>query len=1804
MPSSNTRICPACAMVMPASFPAGLCPKCLLVGASTPAGAPPEDLEAAERTIPVAPPVSGSTPVRPTGVPSLELLRKLFPELEILDVLGAGGMGAVYKARQPRLNRLVALKIMVAAPGHEADFALRFEREAQVLARLSHPHIVIIYDFGDISPERTGADPLFYFLMEYVDGTDLGHLIKSGELKSPQSLVIVPQICEALQYAHDQGITHRDIKPANILIDKRGIVKIADFGLAKMITGTEEALMTGLTQTGTAMGTPHYMAPEQWEHPEQVDHRADIYALGVVFYEMLTGERPAGVFQPPSKKSKPPVDRKLDGVVMRAMDKNPDRRYQQAGQIADDVTRISGANKSKPASANGAPESKRGPLKPMLAVGVAAALAIGGWMLWQGREAGPPAAVPPKTALLGPSAPPATTLPKDEWVKVDWSGQKVWSGKTTRQVTQEEIAKDGGLRLVKDDLWIGSQMPRIGKMQNGGIRLRWKRLAEKTGNLDVHLRGGANAKVSLWGNAAAVFHGGPTAEFQLQSTPHGGQPPVGREVFMEIACVGRLLIVKRDGIVTGTQELPQAAPADYLRFQGSEVIVTQAELINLDALSEADALKLLGVDSSVPTIASANSRAAVPPASVPPPSTAKPAFPTGQWTQVLSTQAGVDAMVGLKGKVTLKPDGWLDFSVPKDAPGLALTPFHAANAGVRVKLRIADKAPLPTVAVLTLRNTTTPPPRRDGYRLMIGGGGTANPNVSLAHYDGLKSEANTFNQKLLPGALQAAGDEMILEFYTIGNRLIGRLNGELLPIAEDQRLTRGVITLQTGHLLRDIEVINLDGLSEAEALKLAGLDSVVPTKKVLGGPSALPSLIGRLRGSGFHLDGKPLDLKNAEGITDFVQVILTDRGWVGLRANGEQVSPDDVWSSKNQARLLPGPSNTFAIIDREGRLKIGRMNNGGVSAIPEDVQRIGVVDACWEDGQAIALLKDGSVRVWGEHYTSDYEGPKWPAPPAEALRDVRKIALMRNRAATLRRDGKWFVWGGQEGNSGPFDLEPFQKWGEIADIATAKDAFRVLTRSGQVYNLGGSRPLSGGLVAEGIEAISDQMLLPKGSPVWTWNSSKSRASAQAEVDALLQQIGNRPSGAFDLRVVGEHDASNVAAVWIEPVETGGAAAAPATVPSKPGRLEGTGTMATGRTLELVKFDAYGDFVDVAGGADLILALRANGETVSSDGKADFKGIRKIARSYAAYHCFIDMAGSLRFHPSREMTLPSSLKGRVVVDAACGSHHGMALLEGGQAVVFGKRYEEAMEDANQAQGLGTPRWPQPEAAALQRVKGVAVTYTHAATLHEDGTVSVWGWEGPVKWQPEAKMKPVRQISSHHDSLHLLDEAGQVWSFPMPRSAHPEQPVGFNGTVKPLGTAAVRLRDHLWLGTDGAWHGVTADHPVQELLERTDLQPETTFALLSSTANAIPYGYVLWIEPVVPGGAVSTSTSPPVSPSSAATPLPFTDREAAEWVLGLGDDACNVKVLKGGRVIEVRKLADLPAEPWVIQELRVNLSHKQQPELWGKVTDAQVMRLAGLKSLKLVEIRGNVTGASLKVMAHHPGLERLDFEGLNLRADDLRHLRASPLQTLEIPLLQVTDPESLAVLTTMPNLLTLQFDGSLDPALAAALPNLPKLEILRANTSANTTDEVLPLLAERLPQLSVLQHWGAKNLKGSTLGSLMALKSLTTLGLTDTSVNDEGLAQIAGMPQLLTLDLGQTRITDACLPTLKSFPKLESLQIYQTELTDAALLELAAIPTLKRLGTKASGYSDWKPGVTFTEAGIAAFQKLRPDVEVVK
>jgi serine/threonine protein kinase len=173
--------------------------------------------------------------------------------------------------------------------------------------------------------------------MEFVDGTSLRSVISGHECGPRQALSFVTQICDALQYAHEEGVVHRDIKPENILVDRKGRAKIADFGLAKLLAGEARDLtLTGSHQT---MGTPHYMAPEQWEKPQSVDHRADIYSLGVVFYELLTGELPLGRFAPPSRKIE--VDVRLDEVVLKTLAKEPELRYQQASHIKTAVEGVS-----------------------------------------------------------------------------------------------------------------------------------------------------------------------------------------------------------------------------------------------------------------------------------------------------------------------------------------------------------------------------------------------------------------------------------------------------------------------------------------------------------------------------------------------------------------------------------------------------------------------------------------------------------------------------------------------------------------------------------------------------------------------------------------------------------------------------------------------------------------------------------------------------------------------------------------------------------------------------------------------------------------------------------------------------------------------------------------------------------------------------------------------------------------------------------------------------------------------------------------------------------------------------------------------------------------------------------------------------------------------------------------------------------------------------------------------------------------------------------------------------------------------
>jgi serine/threonine protein kinase len=386
---ANALKCPQCGTPLPAGALAGLCPACLLKQGAA------DDTATGGQTKPFIPP------------PVAELA-PLFPQLEILELIGKGGMGAVYKARQKQLDRLVALKILPPGIGDDPAFADRFTREARALAKLNHPGIVTLYEFGKVqssagvSPapgaaamdKAVGETPalLYYFLMEFVDGVNLRQLLHAGRISPREALAIVPQICDALQFAHDQGIVHRDIKPENILLDRRGRVKVADFGLAKLVGesgGAGSPLpaagaqtdggahgvtrpTNALTDAGKIMGTPNYMAPEQMEHPGEVDHRADIYALGVVFYQMLTGELPGKCLAPPSQKVQ--IDVRLDEVVLRALEKEPELRYQHASQVKTAVETISQTAGKQSPPLLAAPQYN--PREPIIVVGATIFLVV------------------------------------------------------------------------------------------------------------------------------------------------------------------------------------------------------------------------------------------------------------------------------------------------------------------------------------------------------------------------------------------------------------------------------------------------------------------------------------------------------------------------------------------------------------------------------------------------------------------------------------------------------------------------------------------------------------------------------------------------------------------------------------------------------------------------------------------------------------------------------------------------------------------------------------------------------------------------------------------------------------------------------------------------------------------------------------------------------------------------------------------------------------------------------------------------------------------------------------------------------------------------------------------------------------------------------------------------------------------------------------------------------------------------------------------------------------------------------------
>jgi tRNA A-37 threonylcarbamoyl transferase component Bud32 len=335
-------------------------------------------------------------------MPTLRSGQVVANRYQVLKLVGQGGMGAIYRCHDKVLKEEVALKTLLPQFAQDKTIVDRFVNEARIARQLSHPNIVRVHDIGV-------AGDIMYISMEFLEGRSLRSVMESlpagSRFPVRDILEVVIQICNALEYAHQYTI-HRDIKPENIMIMPNRNVKLMDFGISKLMSNTR------LTMTSMVMGTPQYMSPEQFRDSGTVDARADVYSLGVLLYEVVTGNVPTGISKPVSQLSRnvPPA---LDPIVARCLEPDPANRYQSAGELRTEVERlveIVGTSDTPPPELAAKPATREGGGTVRRVVGFAVALAIlsagaaGAWTYWDSRRA----AAPPETVAADASAPPDT----------------------------------------------------------------------------------------------------------------------------------------------------------------------------------------------------------------------------------------------------------------------------------------------------------------------------------------------------------------------------------------------------------------------------------------------------------------------------------------------------------------------------------------------------------------------------------------------------------------------------------------------------------------------------------------------------------------------------------------------------------------------------------------------------------------------------------------------------------------------------------------------------------------------------------------------------------------------------------------------------------------------------------------------------------------------------------------------------------------------------------------------------------------------------------------------------------------------------------------------------------------------------------------------------------------------------------------------------------------------------------------------------------------------------------------------------
>jgi serine/threonine protein kinase len=777
-----------------------------------------------------------TSPSRGWEPPSVEMLQALLPQYEITALIARGGMGAVYKGQQRTLKRPVAIKVLPPEmEDGDLQFVERFKHEAQAMARLSHPNIVAVFDAGEVqvgrvvphasftesaSGERRLEDQqpnpsstLLYFVMEFIEGTDVAQLIASeGRVEPLRAIQIITAVCEALAFAHEEGIIHRDIKPSNIMLDRRGRVKVADFGLAKTVN-VESTLMT---RSNVAMGTPDFIAPEALMPGMVVDGRADIYAVGVMLYQMLTGTIPRGRFELPSGVV-PQVNRGFDAIVDRAMQTDRDRRYSTATEMKTAVEQV-----SQGSAKDGSADSLRGSAAPVrhnpsggeaankkeagksarapLLLGTAIAVILGTAALFlmdepkeaEGRADGPPAV----------SASPSLPVSSSSATALEARAIKLWD-------SAAKLPKASGVRWEDGAMYLDQANGTAGPESRNAILRASIRKHPKVGGLIFALRAvespHAQARLTVDFGRGKAFLSTSTGGMAIGQWPLPRAYGADEWVRVELRAIGNDFTVLVEGQVIGT------AHSEALSRPGKALISSSLNgyfrdivYIPLDDLSEAEARKVVGVDASV--------KAAQP-----------------QWrqeeftTESLGNRPGVTLEAGVL-HIT-QYEGWQP-------------PAVTVNSAIRA-------------TVLWSKPNSSKPTNGHADRriVMRSQAGVSNyyyvclyaSTVAIAALDQKRTtDLKTFKLDKPP----QDGEEVVVQFACVGRRLAVWVRGEYIGSVEDDSISKaGKAGMQANDgFFKNVETMNLDGLSEAEALKALGIADVSasPSLQVPGAASTFP----------------------------------------------------------------------------------------------------------------------------------------------------------------------------------------------------------------------------------------------------------------------------------------------------------------------------------------------------------------------------------------------------------------------------------------------------------------------------------------------------------------------------------------------------------------------------------------------------------------------------------------------------------------------------------------------------------------------------------------------------------------------------------------------------------------------------------------------------------------------------------------------------------------------------------------------------------------------------------------------------